>query len=163
MPGTSLRARALRHLTRREHSRAELERKLWPHALAAAADAASHDEPAAEAARRALGAALDDLTARGLLSDERAAESVLALAGRRFGSRRLKHTLQAKGLAPELVSAALQQSRTTELERAREIWRRRFGAAAADPAERARQARFLSGRGFDAEVVRRVVKGLDEE
>lgn len=164
----SLKARALRHLARREHSRVELERKLWPHALAEACGRAADEHPAAaagpaESARARLQAALDELAARGLLSDARAAESVLAGQGRRFGSWRLKQTLQAKGLAPDLVSATLAQSRVTELDRAREIWRRRFGQPPSDAAERARQARFLIGRGFDAEIVRRVVKGLDEE
>jgi regulatory protein len=165
----------LRHLARREHSRAELERKLRPYALAEAeatgaeaagaeaAGAAGLADDVATAASARLCAVLDGLAACGLLSDARAAESLLAGPGRRLGSRRLKHALQSKGLAPELVWATLEQSRTTELERARELWRRRFGEPAAQPAERARQARFLAGRGFDADIVRRVVKGLADE
>lgn len=164
-PAPSLKARALRHLARREHSRAELERKLRPYALAEAeaAGAAGPADVVAATASARLRAVLDGLAACGLLSDARAAESLLAGPGRRLGSRRLKHALQSKGLAPELVWATLEQSRTTELERARELWRRRFGQPAAQPAERARQARFLAGRGFDADIVRRVVKGLADE
>jgi regulatory protein len=45
----------------------------------------------------------------------------------------------------------------TEAERARAVWSRRFGAPSTDPRERARQARFLLARGFDAETVRRLV------
>jgi regulatory protein len=75
----------------------------------------------------------------------------------------LKQTLQMKGLAPELVSAILQQAGGTELDRAREVWRRRFGALAVDAAERARQMRFLAGRGFEGDVIRRVVQAGDDD
>ena len=44
-----------------------------------------------------------------------------------------------------------------EYERAQDLWRRRFGQAPSDPRERARQMRFLAGRGFDADVIRRIV------
>lgn len=145
----SLKGRALRYLAQREHSRAELERKL----------ARFVDEDADEAtAREQIAAALDDLAAKGFLSDQRTADSVLSSQGARFGSRRLKQTMQAKGLAPALVASTLQQARATELERARDVWRRRFGAPAADAAGRAKQMRFLAGRGFDGDVIRRVVQ-----
>ena len=149
----SIKARALRHLARREHSRAELERK-----LAAAMRHGDEVPDLDEQIRRAL----DELAARGLLSDERAAESLLASQGRRFGSRRLKQSLLAKGLAPDLVAATVQQSRSTEAERARELWKRRFGAVPVDAAQRLRQMRFLAGRGFDADIIRRLVKDEEE-
>jgi regulatory protein len=149
----SLKGRALRHLSRREHSRAELERKLSAHA---------EDLPDASASAQ-ISAALDELAACGLLSDGRVAESVLHAQGARYGSRRLRQTLQAKGLGADLVASTLQQARTTELERAREVWRRRFGAPGADAAERARQMRYLAGRGFDGDVIRRVVQAHDDE
>ena len=110
-----------------------------------------------------IAAALDELAAKDLLSEARAAQSVLLGQGQRYGTRRLKQTLQSKGLDAELVSATLQQARATELERAREVWRRRFGAPAADAAERARQMRFLAGRGFEGEVIRRVLKAAADE
>jgi regulatory protein len=146
----SLKGRALRYLAQREHSRAELLRKLARHAPPEHAD-----DP--EAARVVIDRALDELAAAGLLSDNRAAESVLASQGRRFGSRRLKQVLHDKGLAPDLVSQTLQQARASEFERAREVWRRRFGSLPADAAERARQMRFLMGRGFEGDVIRRLL------
>jgi regulatory protein len=103
------------------------------------------------------------LAAKGLLSEARTAESVLRSQGARFGARRLRQTLQAKGLDAELVSSTLQKARATELERAREVWRRRFGTPAADATERARQMRFLAGRGFEGDVIRRVVQAQDDE
>lgn len=149
----SLKGRALRCLAQREHSRAELQRKLAPHAT---------DLPEASAAQQ-LAAVLDELEAKGLLSEARVAEQVLAGRGQRYGVRRLKQTLQAKGLAPELIASTLQQAGATELQRAQEVWRRRFGQAAPDAAERARQMRFLAGRGFEGDVIRRVVRGSDED
>jgi regulatory protein len=149
----SVKGRALRYLAQREHSRAELERKL---------SRVVDDLPEAPALQQ-IAAVLDELAAKGLLSESRAAASVLHSQGPRCGARRLKQILQLKGLAPELVSATLQQARATELERAQEIWRRRFGALAADAAERARQVRFLAGRGFEGDVIRRVVRDGDDE
>ncbi|MBL8324344.1 MAG: regulatory protein RecX [Rubrivivax sp.] len=175
--GLSIKARALRCLAQREHSRAELERKLSA-ALArvragrpgvgasgpgGAEEHEGRDEDPSTRELQQVRQALDELTERGLLSDARAAESVLAAQGRRHGSRRVKQVLQAKGLAAELVEATLQQSRATEYARAREVWLRRFGAPADDAAGRARQARFLAGRGFDGEIIRRLVKGLDAD
>ena len=149
----SVKGRALRYLSQREHSRVELERKLARHVQ-------DTEESTAQAQ---IAVALDDLAAKGLLSEARTAESVLNSQGRRYGVRRLKQTLQGKGLAPELVASTLQQARGTELERAREVWRRRFGEPATDATERARQMRFLAGRGFEGEVIRRVVRGVEDE
>jgi regulatory protein len=52
--------------------------------------------------------------------------------------------------------------RETEVERAREVWRKKFGAPAEDAAGRAKQIRFLISRGFAAEAVRKVVQGEDD-
>ena len=149
----SLKGRALRYLSQREHSRVELERKLARHA---------QDTESGPPAAEQIAQALDDLAARGLQSEARVAESVVRVKGARFGSLRLKQALQAKGLAPELVTQALANAAPGELERAREVWRRRFGAPAVDAAARAKQMRFLAARGFGAEVIREVVKGDDE-
>jgi regulatory protein len=149
----SLKGRALRYLSQREHSRVELERKLARFA----------EDTAQASAQAQIAAALDDLSNKDLLSDARAAESVLVGQGRRYGVRRLKQTLQTKGLDAELVTSTLQQARLTELDRAREVWRRRYGAVAVDAAARAKQMRFLAGRGFDGDVIRRVVQTQDRD
>ncbi len=140
----SLKGRALRLLSNREHSRKELERKL-----------AGHEESPGE-----LQKALDELQAKGFISDERAAESVIHRRASRLGMGRLKQELQAKGLDAALVADAMQRLKGTELERAREVWRRRFGGdPPRDAAERAKQSRFLAARGFGGEVIRKVVAG----
>lgn len=137
----SLKGRALRLLSQREHSRLELERKLAPH----------ETEPGQ------LAKALDELQARGFISEERVVESVVHRRAAKLGTARVKQELQAKGLSPEAMGEALEQLRSTELERAREVWARKFGEPATEPREKARQIRFMVSRGFAAEVVRKVV------
>ena len=143
----SLKGRALRLLGGREHSRAELERKL-----------AKHEEEDGQLPRL-----LDDLQAKGFISEERVVESVLHRRAPRLGAGRIRQELQAKGLDADVVQQAVQQLRSTELARAREVWRRRFGVLPADAVQRAKQARFLTARGFGGEVVRRVLNAPDDE
>ena len=137
----SLKGRALRLLSQREHSRLELERKL-----------AAHETEPGE-----LTKALDELQKRGFISEERVVESVVHRRAGKLGTARVKQELQAKGLSPEAMGEALEQLRSTELERAREVWARKFGEPATEPKEKARQIRFLVSRGFATEVVRKVV------
>ena len=143
IPQLSLKGRALRLLAAREHSRAELERKLAAHA---------GDDPA-ELAR-----VLDELATKGFISEARVAESVLNRRAARLGTGRVLQELRGKGLDEELLAQAATRLRATELERAREVWRKKFGTPAPDAAGRARQMRFLAARGFDTEVVRRVLR-----
>ena len=145
----SLKARALRLLARREHSRSELEAKLAPHVQEG----------------EDLAALLDDLQAKDFINEERVAESVLHRRAPRLGAQRVLQELRRKGLEEELVRAAAAQLKSTELQRAHAVWQQRFGStpAPATPQERARQMRFLAARGFGADVVRRVLQGDDDE
>ncbi len=139
----SLKGRALRLLSQREHSRAELERKL-----------AAHEEVPGELAK-----ALDDLQARDFINDGRAVDSVVNRRSGKLGSARIQQELAQKGLSGEAVAEVLEVLKETELARAQAVWRKKFDAPPQDPQERAKQMRFLLTRGFNAEVVRRVVKG----
>jgi len=143
----SLKGRALRLLGQREHSRAELERKLRPH----------ETEPGE------LTKALDDLQAKGFINEQRVLESVIFRRAPRLGAMRVRQELQAKGLAPEAIALAVGQLKATEVERAREVWRKKFGGPAADAQGRAKQMRFLSARGFAAETIYKVVKGAEDD
>lgn len=158
-PLPSLKAQALALLARREHSRAELRRKLLDHARKRVPPPDPFD---GEAAAAEVEAVLDQLEAARHLSDARFAESrVHARAGRQ-GTARIRQELARHGIALDAVTA--QQLRETEFERARAVWQRKYGGTPpADPAERARQMRFLAARGFAAEVVRRLVGGRDED
>jgi len=145
-PSLSLKGRALRLLSGREHSRRELERKL-----------ASHEEEPGQLRR-----VLDELQAKGFINHQRVADSVVHRRAAKLGAARIRQELQVKGLDPELVAQAVAGLRVTELQRAREVWRRKFERAPADAAERGKQTRFLVARGFAPEVVRRVIGGHDD-
>jgi regulatory protein len=143
----SLKGRALKLLSMREHSRKELERKL-----------ASH-----EAEPGQLKTALDELQARGFIDEQRVVDSVVHRRSGRLGAGRIKQELQAKGLDAERVALAVASLKASEVERAREVWRKKFGVLPADAAQRAKQARFLAARGFGGEVIRRVLNTFDED
>ena len=144
--GTSLRQRALRLLAGREHTRAELTRKLSGHA--------SEIE---------IADVLDALQKDGLLSDERFAASYVRTHAARLGRARLAQTLRAKGVAVDLANHELDaqlnaDGQSDEAERARALWERKFGAVPTDAREWARQARFLQFRGFSSEVIRQILR-----
>ena len=144
----SLKGRALRLLSQREHSRAELERKL-----------ARHEEEPGSLAR-----ALDELAAKDFISEARVVQSVLHQRAPRLGAARVRQELQAKGIAPDVVAEAVSSLQATELERARALWQRRFDAPPSDAKERARQARFLLARGFAGATVAKVLRtGADDD
>ena len=84
-------------------------------------------------------------------------DSVVHRRSGKLGALRIRQELQSKGLDSDKVQAALGQLKSTELARAREVWARKFDALPADAAQRGKQARFLAARGFDGEVVRRVL------
>ena len=136
-----LKARALRLLARREHTRSELARKLAPHA----------------ASGEAVEALLDGLVAKRQLSEQRYAEERARVLARKYGTARIRHELKAKGIAPEIVERLSDDA--SELERAIAIVRRRFPAPVATREERARRVRFLQGRGFSHDTIRTALRG----
>jgi regulatory protein len=146
-PEPSLRSRAVAILARREHSRAELARKLAPHAES----------------REEVEAVLDELAERKLLSDDRYAEARTSTLVRKFGASRIAHELRRQGVAEETVVRATETARATELQRARDAWQKKFGVVVSDRAGRAKQMRFLQSRGFSFDVIRKVVAGDSDD
>jgi regulatory protein len=136
----------MRCLARREHSRAELHARLLPHVQEG----------------EDLDAVLNDLEKRGRLSDERAATQLVHAKRSRFGSQRIIHELKQRGIAEELISAALPALKESELEAARGVWKKKFGTAPQDEKEKARQVRFLQSRGFALDVIFKVLR-LDDK
>jgi len=133
-----LKARALRHLVRREHSRAELARKLAPHAQS----------------QEALDALLEQLVSRKQLSDERFAEERARMLSRKYGPAKIRHDLKSKGIAEEIVERI---APVDELAQARAILSRKYTEPASTREERARRARFLQSRGFSMDVIARLL------
>ena len=137
-----LRQQAIRLLARREHTRAELARKL-----------------AGQGSKEEIDAVLGELQKSQLQSDGRTAESYVRSNAARLGTSRLRHALKTKGVASDLIETQLAPGvLPDEYERARTVWARKFSAAPTDAREWARQARFLQGRGFAGDIIRRVLK-----
>ena len=135
----------MRHLARREHSREELKRKL-----------ASHVEEGED-----LDAVLDELAAKGWLSDARFAEQAIRSKARRYGPVKLAHVLRAKGLDEDAIAAGFRAAGADGEASLEAIWKRRFRAPPVDERERARQVRFLQGRGFPLDDILRYLKTLE--
>ena len=139
--------RALRLLARRDYSRHELAVKLQ----------------GLETDATVVTALLDELEARGWLSELRIAQHSIERAAGRYGSRKVLDELERKGLQSDVLSQAREQLRETELESARSALQKRFGAQTVDLQQRQRQARFLAQRGFDLEVIQHLLDGVLEE
>jgi len=101
---------------------------------------------------------LDDLTARGWLSDARAATQLMHAKRSRFGTQRITHELRQKGIAEELITGALPALKESELATARNVWQKKFGTPPQDAKEKARQMRFLQSRGFSLDIIFRVLR-----
>jgi len=138
----SLKGRALRLLAQREHSRAELERKLQAY----------------EQNQGELAQILDQLQSKDLINEQRVAESLVYRRATKLGTARIKQELLEKGLSTDLVNDQVALLLASEASRAQEVWKRKFGSVALSPKEQSKQIRFLLGRGFSAETVRFVLK-----
>ena len=142
----SLRARALRYLSMREHSRMELGRKLSRHAQ-------ESDD---------VEALLDRLEADKLLSQSRFSESLVHRRATRFGNNRILSELQSHGIDPDSLTEIKASLSGDEIARAREVWQKKFGHLPVDAAERAKQMRFLQQRGFSHRAIQSVMRNLDQ-
>jgi regulatory protein len=142
----SLKARALRYLAAREHSRIELGRKLSRYAQ-------EGDD---------IEALLNWLEASKFLSQERFTESLINRRSSRFGNSRILSELHRHGIDEDAIhdlKAALDEG---EIERAREVWRKKFTHAPADAAERAKQMRFLQQRGFSHRAIKAAITAASD-
>jgi regulatory protein len=146
-PALSLKARALRFLSMREHSRLELGRKLSKYAE-------EGDD---------VGALLDFLEKNNWLSQERFSESLIHRRGARYGNSRIVAELQSHGVNGEALRELKSGLADTEVERACEVWRRKFGEVAADAEGRSKQMRFLMQRGFSQKAVRAAMRGTCQD
>jgi regulatory protein len=182
----SLKARALQWLAQREQSPSELRRKLLPHAHAQAAAALAKatqkttptepvENPALQhgpEAANTLGeqvcdvsaatpaarveAVLDWLQAHQYLNEERFVESRVNARADRFGNLRIRQELQQHQL--KLSPEAAQTLAETELQRACAVRERKFPQNPTNTIERAKQARFLAGRGFSSDAIQNALR-----
>jgi regulatory protein len=95
----------------------------------------------------------DERFARGFAADKR------ELRG--WGPERIREALAGRGVAHELIEAALAgDGRNSQLERAIGLLERR-GDPPLDEAARARALAFLARRGYDSELAYEAVRGLE--
>ena len=147
MAEASLLGQAIRLLARREYARAELEQKL----VAKGWESAE------------VRAALDELTARGYLSDARYARALAGQKAGRYSRRRIAGELKARGVARDDIETALAGSGIDDDAALRALWQRRFGKAPENEREKARQVRFLQSRGFALSAILRFLRGAGTE
>ena len=138
----SLEARAMRLLARREHSRLELAKKL-------SRIAGEGDD---------IERVLENLASKGWLSDERFAEHSVRARARRFGPLRVAHELRCKGIGEEAIEAAFRAAGIDGRADMQRVWSTRFSGKPVNDRERARQVRFLQGRGFPLDAVLRFLR-----
>jgi regulatory protein len=142
----SLKARALRYLSAREHSRQELARKLARYAQ-------EGDD---------IEALLDTLEAAKFLSETRFSESLVNRRAARFGNSRIMSELKSHGIAAESLTGIKAGLEQDEVARAREVWSRKFGSLPENANDRAKQMRFLMQRGFSQRAIQAVMRSSDE-
>ena len=145
----SLKARALRYSSAREHSRQELGRKLARYAQ-------EGDD---------VEALLDTLEAAKFLSQSRFSESLVHRRSARFGNSRIMSELKSHGIDPESLTDIKANLEADEFARARAVWERKFGTVATSQEERAKQMRFLMQRGFSHRAIQAAMRAssIDED
>ncbi|MGG4774899.1 recombination regulator RecX [Paenalcaligenes sp. Me52] len=142
--GPSLKARAIDLLSRREHSRLELQRKL-----------SRYSQDADE-----ITALLDLLEREKWLSNTRFAQSLVNRRASKHGTLRIVQELKQSGVAQEDISFLTEELRETEFERAVEVWFRKFGCLPEDQKAYTKQARFLVSRGFALSTLHRILDAV---
>lgn len=142
-----IRRAAMDLLARREHGFFELERKL-----------------SVRFPREMVVAVLTRLQQERLQSDERFVESyVYSRRQRGYGPVRIRAELLQKGLESELITQHLQCYQDDWTALVRKIKEQKFGTGQpASARERARQIRFLTGRGFSLEQIYSLFSALRE-
>ena len=101
-----------------------------------------------------------ELESRKQLSNERFAEARANWMARKYGVARIRHDLKSKGVSEEVSDRAVAE--LDELAKAKEILARKYRVPATTREERAKRARFLQGRGFSGDVIRRLVLRSDD-
>jgi regulatory protein len=139
----SLKSRALRYLSAREHSRFELARKLSRYAQ-------ENDD---------IETLLDALEAAKLLSQMRFSEYLVHRLAARFGNDRILSELHSHGIKGDALDGIKTSLADNEAGRAREVWQKKFDQLPLTATERARQMRFLQQRGFSSRAIREAMQG----
>ncbi len=134
---------AIYSLAMREHSRQEIYNKLSHKDFSDGVD---------------INALLDELEEKNYLNDNRFTECFIRSRSQRGqGVNKITNDLRQRGITPQLISRALNESNIDWYEMANKQREKKFGKSKPiNYKEKARQMRFLFNRGFDAEIIRSV-------
>lgn len=134
----------LRLLTRREHSRKEIEQKL----------------SAKGYLRSQFTAVLDELTKQSWQDDSRYAESYLNMRSQKgFGPVKIAYELRQQGVDKAEIDALMQAKTDNWATSLQQLYAKKFSdPAIKDHAERSKRIRFLSQRGFPSSMIKDVLE-----
>ena len=152
-PKLTLQARAVALLARREYSRAELRAKL---AVDRGGGDGAFSGSGADVGE--VDAVLDELAARGYLSDARFAEQFARQKSGALSKRAIGASLKARGVEGEAATEALAGVEIDDEQAMIALWRRRFGMPPANDKQKARQVRFLQSRGFSLSAIIKLLR-----
>ena len=143
----AVRRAAMDLLARREHGRVELARKLRKRG-------ATDD---------LIETTLECLAQEGLLSESRYLESFVSYRARAgYGPLRIREELTQRGLPRADIEQAIRESGIDWRQQLEATWQRKYaGQLPEDARERAQQGRFLSYRGYPADLIGRLLRGVD--
>lgn len=110
-----------------------------------------------QSATETVKAILDDFQNRGWLSDARFTEQLVHARKSKFGSARVANELKEKGVADDLIQTAVASIKETEFDHALTICRKKYHNAPTSREDWARQARFLQSRGFNFDIIKKVL------
>lgn len=141
----SLKSRAVAYLSRREHSRLELQRKL-----------AKFSDDVDE-----INKVLDELAAGNWQSDARYAYAYANRNSSKHGMLRILNDLRSQGINESCINDIRNNLEDSEYQRALSVWQRKFDQIADDPKQYAKQYRFMLGRGFSNNCIHKILSGKD--
>ena len=142
-PERSIRNTALEILSRREHTRLELARKL----------------KAKEFSSNEIDELLVNLEREGLQSDARFTESYIHSRSKRgFGPLRIKYELQQRGISSDLVDTHVDFNDQVWLQNSYREYEKKFGVhSVKSTQDQAKCMRFLQSRGFTNDIIRKTI------
>jgi regulatory protein len=129
----------LRLLTRRDHSRKEIQLKMAVKGYESSQ----------------VSAVIDDLAQQSWQDDSRYAESYARVRSQKgFGPVRIAYELQQQGIAPGTVEAVLRITTDDWMDLLEQAYGKKYpGSAAIDSSEQAKRSRFLLQRGFSSSMI----------
>jgi regulatory protein len=163
----TVKTRAVYYLSKREHSRAELAKKLSLPTYKARQKALVHKTPLPETpSAELIESVLDDLQQQGFLNDERFAHGLVRKNANKHGAARVMFSLGQHKLDIHTTQTLAATLKGSELSRCYDVWSRKFvpvdrGALDYLQAQVAlgKQGRFLMQRGFNGDAVKKVLNG----